>query len=259
MHDALPEVVVFVLRSPIARSDLPQLAGRVRTLLVSSHAAVALCDVGGLEADAVLVDALARLQLAARHHGCRLHVRNASPELLGLVAFMGLTDHIPAQCPQDDDIERHGQSQYRPTAPDQGGSMPTATRKLFVNLPVADLERSVEFFTKLGFTFNPQFTDDTATCMIVGDDAFVMLLVEDRFKDFTAKTIADRATQTGVIMAISAESRAQVDELADTALGVGGTPANDPMEMDFMYGRSFHDPDGHLWEVVWMDESAVGG
>ena len=131
------------------------------------------------------------------------------------------------------------------------------SRMLFVNLPVKDLDRSVEFFTELGFSFDPRFTDETATQMIVGDNAFVMLLVEDRFKDFTKKELADTTKQTEVIMAVSAESREGVDELADKALGAGGSPANEPLEMGFMYGRSFQDPDGHLWEVVWMDPSAI--
>jgi hypothetical protein len=128
---------------------------------------------------------------------------------------------------------------------------------MFVNLPVKDLDRSVDFFTKLGFSFDPRFTDETATQMIVGDDAFVMLLVEDRFKDFTKKELVDATKQTEVIVALSAESREGVDELADKALEAGASPANDPLDMGFMYGRSFDDPDGHLWEVVWMDPSAV--
>jgi hypothetical protein len=128
---------------------------------------------------------------------------------------------------------------------------------MFVNLPVKDLDRSVDFFTKLGFSFDPRFTDETATQMIVGDDAFVMLLVEDRFKDFTKKQLVDATKQTEVIVALSAESREGVDELADKALEAGASPANDPLDMGFMYGRSFDDPDGHLWEVVWMDPSAI--
>jgi uncharacterized protein len=132
-----------------------------------------------------------------------------------------------------------------------------SSRKIFVNLAVKDLGESVDFFTQLGFSFDPRFTDEQATCMIVNDDAFVMLLVEDRFKDFTKKQLADPATQTEAIVALSAESRQQVDELADKALQAGGAPANEPMEMDFMYGRSFQDPNGHLWEVVWMDPSAL--
>ena len=131
------------------------------------------------------------------------------------------------------------------------------SRMLFVNLPVKNLDRTVDFFTKLGFTFDPQFTDESATQMIVGEKAFVMLLVENRFKDFTKKELVDATKHTEVIMALSAESREAVDELADKALEAGGSPANDPLEMGFMYGRSFQDPDGHLWEVVWMDPSAI--
>ena len=131
------------------------------------------------------------------------------------------------------------------------------SRMLFVNLPVKDLDRSVEFFTDLGFSFDPRFTDETATQMIISDDAFVMLLVEDRFKDFTKKELVDATTHTEAIMALSAESREDVDAFADTALEAGGSPANDPMEMDFMYGRSFQDLDGHLWEIFWMNPSAL--
>jgi len=131
------------------------------------------------------------------------------------------------------------------------------SRKMLVNLAVEDLDKSVEFFTKLGFSFDSRFTDEQATCMIVSDEAFVMLLVESRFKDFTKKELADPTTQTEAIVALSAESREQVDELADKALEAGGAPANDPIEMDFMYGRSFQDLDGHLWELIWMDPSAL--
>jgi len=131
------------------------------------------------------------------------------------------------------------------------------SRKLFVNLAVEDLDRSVDFFTKLGFSFDQRFTDESATCMLVGEDAYVMLLVRPRFQDFTKKEIVDSTRQTEAIMALSADGREDVDDLADKALANGGSPANDPMEMDFMYGRSFHDPDGHLWEVFWMDMAAV--
>jgi len=134
----------------------------------------------------------------------------------------------------------------------------TTSRKIFVNLAVADLSRSVDFFSRLGFTFDPRFTDESATCMVVSDEAFVMLLVEPRFKGFTKKRLVDSATHTEAILAVSAESREDVDALADTALAAGGSPANDPMELDFMYGRSFNDPDGHLWEVFWMDPGTAG-
>src|SRR5918996_3638881 len=128
-------------------------------------------------------------------------------------------------------------------------------RMIFPNLPVEDLDRSVEFFTKLGFTFDPRFTDETATAMVVNDGAVVMLLVKDRFADFTKKQVVDARTHTEAILALSAESREDVDDFADKALAAGGSPANDPMEMDFMYGRSFQDPDGHQWEIFWMDMS----
>ena len=130
-------------------------------------------------------------------------------------------------------------------------------RKMFVNLPVKDLTRSVDFFTRLGFTFDPAFTDEQATCMVVSDEAFVMLLVEPRFKDFATKDISDASSSTEVIIAVSASSREEVDHLADAALAAGGSPAKDPMDMGFMYGRSFSDLDGHSWEVMWMDPQAV--
>jgi len=131
--------------------------------------------------------------------------------------------------------------------------MATTGRMLFPNLAVQDLDRAVAFFTHLGFTFDPRFTDDTATAMIVNEQATVMLLVRERFQDFTTKELVDSTRQTEAILALSAESREDVDELADKALAAGGSPANEPMEMGFMYGRSFNDPDGHLWEVFWMD------
>jgi len=131
------------------------------------------------------------------------------------------------------------------------------SRKIFLNLPVRDLKRSIEFFTRLGFSFNPQFTDENAACMIVSEEAFVMLLVEARFKDFTRKQICDTRSQTEGIFALSAESRAEVDELVKTAIAAGGTHAADPIDHGFMYGWSFHDLDGHHWEVIYMDPSAV--
>lgn len=131
------------------------------------------------------------------------------------------------------------------------------SRKLFVNLPVRDLQRSVAFFTKLGFTFNPQFTDDSATCMILSDEAFVMLLADPRFAEFTDRQICDPATRSEGIFALSAESRAEVDHLVDTALAIGGTVAKPPQDHGFMYLRSFYDLDGHHWEILHMDESAV--
>ncbi len=132
-----------------------------------------------------------------------------------------------------------------------------ANRKLFVNIAVSDLDRAVGFFTALGFEFDPRFTDETATCMLIGEDAYAMLLVRERFQDFTQKEVADSTAQTEAILALSADSREDVDALADKALATGGSPANDPMELGFMYSRSFQDPDGHLWEVFWMDPVAA--
>ncbi len=132
-------------------------------------------------------------------------------------------------------------------------------RKIFVNLPVKDLQKSVLFFTGLGFAFNPQFTDDTATCMIISDDAYAMLLTEARFKDFTSKSISDTSKTTEAIVALSADSRADVDQFADKALASGGAAAMPPMDLGFMYGRSFYDPDGHHWEIFHMDPAAAAG
>jgi predicted lactoylglutathione lyase len=136
--------------------------------------------------------------------------------------------------------------------------MTTASpRKLFVNLAVEDIGKSVELFTRLGFTFDPRFTDEQATCMLVGEDAFVMLLVRDRFEDFTVKEICDSTTHTEAILALSAESREDVDAFVREALAAGGSPAGDPTDHGFMYGWSFHDPDGHLWETFWMGPNAL--
>jgi predicted lactoylglutathione lyase len=129
--------------------------------------------------------------------------------------------------------------------------------KIFVNLPVKDLNKTVEFFTKLGFTFNPQFTDENATCMIVGEDIFVMLLVEKFFKTFTKKEISDTTKNTEVIVALSAESREKVDQLMKKVIEAGGKEPRAPQDYGWMYGRAFEDMNGHLWEIFYMDESAV--
>jgi len=131
------------------------------------------------------------------------------------------------------------------------------SRKLFVNIPVENLDRSVEFFTKLGFSFDPRFTDETATCMLVGEDAYFMLLTREKFGHFARKPIPDPATHTQAMYALTAESRDAVDEFADSALGNGGGPAGDPQDHGFMYSRSFVDPDGHHFEVLWMDPAAL--
>ena len=129
--------------------------------------------------------------------------------------------------------------------------------KIFVNLPVKDLSKSIAFFTHLGFSFNPQFTDEKATCMIINDDAYVMLLVESFFKTFTKKEITDAKKSAEAILALSADSREKVDKMADKALEAGGVASLAPQDHGFMYQRSFQDPDGHLWEVLWMDPGAI--
>jgi predicted lactoylglutathione lyase len=129
--------------------------------------------------------------------------------------------------------------------------------KMFVNLPVKDLNRSVEFFTKLGFHFNPQFTDEKATCMVVGEDTFVMLLVEKFFKTFTKREIPDAMKSSEVIVALSTDTRGKVDEMMDKVIQAGGIEPREPQDYGWMYGRSFQDIDGHLWEVFYMDSSAA--
>ncbi|MFJ7070792.1 VOC family protein [Streptomyces sp. NPDC101115] len=136
-----------------------------------------------------------------------------------------------------------------------------APQMIFVNLPVTDLDASKAFYEQLGYSINPQFTDETAACVVISDTIFAMLLTEEKFKSFTApgKEIADATKSTEVLITLSAESREKVDELAEKALAAGGGPAKEPMDMGFMYGRSFADPDGHHWEVFWMDPAAAAG
>jgi predicted lactoylglutathione lyase len=131
------------------------------------------------------------------------------------------------------------------------------SRKIFVNLPVRDLGRSMEFFRKLGFDFNPQFTDEKAGCMIVSEEAFVMLLSEAFFKTFTRNDVCDTSRSTEGLFALSCGSRAEVDEMVEKAVAAGGRHAMDPMDHGFMYGWSFYDLDGHHWELIWMDPAAV--
>jgi predicted lactoylglutathione lyase len=139
----------------------------------------------------------------------------------------------------------------------QEGIMASQSRLIFINIPVKDLPASKAFFGALGFGFDVKFTDESAACMVVSEQAYVMLLDEKRFADFTKKAIADAQAQTEAILCVSAESREAVDAFADAALDAGGSPANDPMDHGFMYGRSFNDLDGHLWEVMWMSPEAV--
>ena len=131
------------------------------------------------------------------------------------------------------------------------------TRQIFVNLPVKNLNKSIEFFTRLGFTFNPQFTDENATCMIVDENIFVMLLVDKYFKTFMPKEICDTSKSAEVLVALSFDSRAEVDAMVAKAIAAGGSTYKEPNDMGFMYQHGFQDLDGHLWEVFFMEESAV--
>jgi uncharacterized protein len=129
--------------------------------------------------------------------------------------------------------------------------------QIFVNLPVKDLHRSVEFFTTLDFTFDPQFTDENATCMIVGENIFVMLLVESFFKSFTHKDLCDATKSTEVIVCLSLDSREKVDEMVGKAVASGGTTPNQSKDHGFMYQHGFQDLDGHLWELIYMEPSTT--
>jgi predicted lactoylglutathione lyase len=139
------------------------------------------------------------------------------------------------------------------------GTKPITPRKLFVNIPVRDLQRSIDFFETLGFTFNTQFTDATATCMLVGEDAYFMLLTTDKFRDFSKRPVGDAQKETNALFAISVDSREEVDALVNKAINAGGSHAADPQDHGFMYAWSFYDLDGHHWEVFWMDPGAVNG
>jgi predicted lactoylglutathione lyase len=131
------------------------------------------------------------------------------------------------------------------------------SRLLFLNLPVADLAASRAFFGALGFEFNEKFCDEGAACMIVSEQAYVMLLQRDRFAEFVTKPLADPAATTALTACVSAADRAEVDALADAAEAAGAGAAKEPQDYGFMYQRSFHDLDGHLWEIAWMDPVAV--
>jgi predicted lactoylglutathione lyase len=130
--------------------------------------------------------------------------------------------------------------------------------QIYVNLPVQDLQRSVAFYTQLGYTFDPRFSDDNGTCMIVGENIFVMLLTVPFFQTFTSKSVCDATRSTEVIICLAFESRAAVDALIDKAVAAGARLPREPKDYGFMYERSYEDPDGHLWEVVHMDAEAQG-
>ena len=130
-------------------------------------------------------------------------------------------------------------------------------RMLFVNMPVADIERSKAFFAQLGFSYNPMFTDETAACMLVGEQAFVMLLSREKFAEFSKLPIADPTTHALALYCFSVSSRDEVDAVSAAALAAGGTEADGPEDHGFMYSRSFFDLDGHGWQVMWMDPAAA--
>ena len=130
-------------------------------------------------------------------------------------------------------------------------------KQIFVNLPIKNMERSKAFFGALGFSFNPQFTNDQGACMVIADDIFAMLLTEPFFQTFTKKRIADARETSEVLVCLSCESRAEVDDLVKKALAAGGKAPNAPQDHGFMYGHGFQDLDGHIWELMYMDPNAA--
>ena len=136
---------------------------------------------------------------------------------------------------------------------------PAYQQMIFINLPVADLAASKKVFTDLGYALNPQFSDDNAASVVISDTIVAMLLVKPFYATFTKKEIADATKTSEVLIALSAESRAKVDELVDKAIAAGGTLSGETQDHGFMYGRSFDDLDGHSWEVVWMDPATIEG
>lgn len=131
-------------------------------------------------------------------------------------------------------------------------------KMIFINLPVTDLPRAVAFYEVVGATKNPQFSDDTAACMVFSDTIHAMLLTHEKYKQFTSKTIIDAKTSSEVLICVSADSRDEVDGIVKKAVGAGGTADPTPtQDFGFMYGRSYEDPDGHIWEVMWMDMAAA--
>jgi len=129
--------------------------------------------------------------------------------------------------------------------------------KIFVNLPVKDLEKSMHFFGQLGYTFNKQFTDHTAACMVISEDIYAMLLTHAKFKQFSPKAICDTSKSSEVLICLSCESTDQVKQLVAKALAAGGSTYADPKDYGFMFQHGFQDPDGHTWELIWMDPAAI--
>jgi len=131
------------------------------------------------------------------------------------------------------------------------------SKQIFVNLPVADLAAARAFYEAIGAANNPQFTDETAACMVFSETIHVMLLTHAKFAQFTPKKIADAHATSEVLICISADSREAVDDITQKALAAGGREPREPQDHGFMYGRSFEDPDGHIWEPMWMDMEAA--
>lgn len=129
--------------------------------------------------------------------------------------------------------------------------------KVFINLPVKDLTKSIEFFTSMGFSFNNQFTDETAACLVFSEHVYAMLLTHQKFSEFTNRKIADTSNTVEVLNCLSFESRDRVNELVDKAVAAGAVEAAEPKDYGFMYFRSFNDLDGHTWELMWMDPANV--
>ena len=129
-------------------------------------------------------------------------------------------------------------------------------KQIFVNLPVADLPRAKAFFESLGLRFEPKFSNEQGACLVVGENIFAMLLINDFFRTFTAKPIADATRSTEVLICLSCASRAEVDQLVQKALAAGGRAPRPPQDHGFMYGHGFEDLDGHIWELVYMDPNA---
>ncbi|MEX2167858.1 MAG: VOC family protein [Pirellulales bacterium] len=129
--------------------------------------------------------------------------------------------------------------------------------KIFVNLPVKDLKKSMDFFAALGYIFNPQFTDETAACMVISEDIYAMLLTHAKFKEFTPNAICDATKSTEVLVCLSCENREQVGELTGKALAAGGKRHSEPKDHGFMIQDGYQDLDGHIWELIYMDPSAI--
>ena len=130
--------------------------------------------------------------------------------------------------------------------------------KIYVNLPVKDLQRSVRFFKAMGFGLNPEFSDESAACMVIADNIFVMLLTEAKFREFSRRPVADASKMAEMLTSLSVESRARVNQLVNKALAQGGREVREPEDHGFMFGRSFSDLDGHIWEIIYVDQSRMG-